>query len=384
MRATIFRDDLLAAVNLIKPAVPSYTAIPIFAHVLIEAENGALRLRGSDCHFEIATTVACDVRKEGATTVLAATLARLLKALPEKSAVQMEVNEKDDLVIKAGRCQATLRTLPPLDFAPMLVAEDVRTFALPGHVLHRLLSGTAFAAGTGPIRPHLAGVYLHLAQAASGRVLRAVATSGHFLALADADLPAGADDIAGVILPSKAVRTLIEALKPDDKKAEAAEHDIALVISPRLVVVTIGMTTYSFRPIDGAFPDYLRVIPQAPGNLLKVDRAAFIGALGRVATASVGGRAVKIDMAHGRVHLASRSLVKVDKAANYEFEICGEEEVDAEYDGAPLIVGANGSYLMSIVEHAGEAAVAARFADPGSAILLDGSNSLFVLMPMRV
>jgi DNA polymerase-3 subunit beta len=83
-------------------------------------------------------------------------------------------------------------------------------------VLRRLFDKSKFAISTEETRYYLNGVYMHVAEAEDGKVLRCVATDGHRLARIDADLPEGAEDMPGVIVPRKTVGELRKLLDDDD------------------------------------------------------------------------------------------------------------------------------------------------------------------------
>ena len=63
------------------------------------------------------------------------------------------------------------------------------------------------------------------------------------------------------------------------------------------------------------------------------------------------------------------------------------EEIEVDYDSAPLDIGFNARYLLDIIgQLAGDTALI-KMADPGSPTLIqdrDGANALYVLMPLRV
>lgn len=98
----------------------------------------------------------------------------------------------------------------------MASSEYAANFSAPAPVLRRLFDKSKFAISTEETRYYLNGVYLHVADSDGGKVLRCVATDGHRLARIDADLPEGAGDMAGVIVPRKTVGELRKLLEDDD------------------------------------------------------------------------------------------------------------------------------------------------------------------------
>src|SRR6185295_9695988 len=89
------------------------------------------------------------------------------------------------------------------------------------------------------------------------------------------------------------------------KLLEAPDAPVEIEVSDTKIRVTIGDVVLTSKLIDGTFPDYARVIPQANDKVLKVDRGEFAGAVDRVSTiSSERGRAVKLSAGEGHLTLS--------------------------------------------------------------------------------
>ena len=142
---------------------------------------------------------------------------------------------------------------------------------------------------------------MHVSEADGGQVLRCVATDGHRLARIDADLPEGAKDMPGVIVPRKTVAELRKVLEDDDMQ-------IAVSVSETKVRFATPDITMTSKVIDGTFPDYTRVIPQGNTRKLEVDAGEFARAVDRVSTvSSERSRAVKLSLDEDRLVLSVNS-----------------------------------------------------------------------------
>ena len=63
------------------------------------------------------------------------------------------------------------------------------------------------------------------------------------------------------------------------------------------------------------------------------------------------------------------------------------EELEVDYDAAPLEIGFNARYLLDITNQLDGDTALFKLADPGSPTLVldhEGATALYVLMPMRV
>ena len=288
MKISIERAVLLRAVSQAQSVVERRNTIPILANVLIEAEGDQVSFRATDLDIEVVDKVNATVERAGSTTVNAVTLHEIVRKLPDGALVNLaDDGATGRLTVEAGRSNFALATLPKEDFPQMASSEYAANFAAPAPVLRRLFDKSKFAISTEETRYYLNGVYMHVADGDGGKVLRCVATDGHRLARIDADLPAGAEGMAGVIVPRKTVNELRKLLDDD-------EASIAVSVSETKVRFATPEITLTSKVIDGTFPDYGRVIPTGNTRRMEVDAADFARAVDRVATvSSERSRAVK-------------------------------------------------------------------------------------------
>ncbi|WP_282182189.1 DNA polymerase III subunit beta [Aliiroseovarius marinus] len=372
MKISIERGALLKAVAQAQSVVERRNTIPILANVLIEAEGDSVSFRATDLDIEVVDKTDAMVERAGATTVSAVTLHEIVRKLPDGALVQLtDDGATGRLSVEAGRSSFSLATLPKEDFPVMASSEYSANFSAPAPVLRRLFDKSKFAISTEETRYYLNGVYLHVADADGGKVLRAVATDGHRLARIDADLPPGAEDMPGVIVPRKTVGELRKLLDDDDAT-------IAVSVSETKVRFATPVITLTSKVIDGTFPDYTRVIPSGNTRKLEVDATAFAQAVDRVATvSSERSRAVKLQLDEDRLVL---SVNAPDAGA-------AEEELAVAYADERLEIGFNAKYLLEIASQVDRENAVFMFNSSGDPTLMREGNdtsAVYVVMPMRV
>ncbi len=372
MKISIERGTLLKAVSQAQSVVERRNTIPILANVLIEAEGDQVLFRATDLDIEVVDKAPAQVERAGATTVAATTLHEIVRKLPDGALVTLTADAAAGrLTVEAGRSNFSLATLPREDF-PVMASSDYDTnFSAPAGVLRRLFDKSKFAISTEETRYYLNGVFMHVADADGGKVLRCVATDGHRLARIDADLPEGAADMPGVIVPRKTVGELRKLLDDD-------EMAIAVSVSETKIRFATPDITLTSKVIDGTFPDYSRVIPQGNSRRLEVDAAEFAQAVDRVATvSSERSRAVKLQLEEDRLVL---SVNAPDSGA-------AEEELAVAYGDERLEIGFNAKYLLEIASQVDRENAVFMFNSAGDPTLMREGNdqsAVYVVMPMRV
>jgi DNA polymerase III subunit beta len=372
MKISIERAVLLKAVGQAQSVVERRNTIPILANVLIEADGADVTFRATDLDIEVVDKVPAMVERAGATTVNAVMLHEIVRKLPDGATVALSSDDATGrLAIEAGRSSFSLATLPKEDFPVMASSEYTANFSAAAPVLRRLFDKSKFAISTEETRYYLNGVYLHVSEAEGGRVLRAVATDGHRLARIDADLPPGAEEMPGVIVPRKTVNELRKLLDDD-------EAQIAVSVSETKVRFATPGITLTSKVIDGTFPDYTRVIPTGNTKKMEVDAQAFAKAVDRVATvSSERSRAVKLQLDEDKLVL---SVNAPDAGA-------AEEELAVAYGDERLEIGFNAKYLLEIASQVDRENAVFMFNSSGEPALMREGNdtsAIYVVMPMRV
>ncbi|QUS35950.1 DNA polymerase III subunit beta [Falsirhodobacter algicola] len=372
MKISIERGTLLKAVSQAQSVVERRNTIPILANVLIETQGDGVSFRATDLDIEVIDRAPAQVERAGATTVSATMLHEIVRKLPDGALVGLSEDAASGrLVVTAGRSNFSLATLPREDFPVMATSEYATSFRANAQVLRRLFDKAKFAISTEETRYYLNGVYMHVATADDGPVLRCVATDGHRLARIDAPLPDGAQGMAGIIVPRKTVGELRKLLDDDD-------IEITVSVSETKVRFATPSITMTSKVIDGTFPDYTRVIPQQNTRRLEVDASDFAKAVDRVATvSSERSRAVKLSMEDDRLVL---SVNAPDSGA-------AEEELAVAYADEKLEIGFNAKYLLEIASQVDRENAVFLFNSSGDPTLMregDDASAVYVVMPMRV
>lgn len=368
MKLVVERAALLKALGHVQSVVERRNTIPILSNVLLSAEGQTAKLMATDLDLQIVEDVPATVEMAGATTVSAHTLFDIVRKLPDGAQVTLEA-ASGKVSVTAGRARFSLQTLPREDF-PVIGETDLPiSFALPADTLVMLIDKTRFAISTEETRYYLNGIFFHAP--ANAGTLRAVATDGHRLARVEIPLPEGAAGMPDIIIPRKCVAEVRKLL--DERGGE-----VGISLSQSKIRFAIGQAVLTSKLIDGTFPDYSRVIPTANDKLLKIDPATLAEGVDRVtAIASEKTRAVKLSLDRDRVTL---SVTSPENGT-------ASEDVPADYSAAGFDVGFNSRYLMDILAQVEGELVEVHMADAAAPTLIresEGSEALYVLMPMRV
>ena len=371
MKLTIERAALLKSLGHVQSVVERRNTIPILSNVKIDAGDASVRLNATDMDLDIVEAATADVSTPGSTTVSAHALYDIVRKLPDGAQIDIDAAGDGQVVLSAGRSRFTLASLPTDEFPVLSGGELPHQFTLSAAELRGLIDRTRFAISTEETRYYLNGIYLHKAESDGTALLRAVATDGHRLASVEVPLPAGAEEVPGVIVPRKAVAEL-------RKLIDESGDEVAVSMSESKIRFAFDDAVLTSKLIDGTFPDYQRVIPAGNDKVMEVECKSFADAVDRVsAISSEKSRAIKLALSGGTLVLSASSPEHGSAT----------EEIEVAFDGDELEIGFNSAYLLDVTRQIEGEMARFTMADAASPTVMqetDDTSALYVLMPMRV
>ena len=359
-------DKLLGPLQQVTGIVERRHTLPILSNVLITAEAGKVHFLATDLEVQITSAAELDGGAEGTVTVGARKLYDILRSLPEDVEVSLEAKESR-MTVKAGKSRFNLQTLAAADFPRMVEAKDAsKSLTLPQKALKQALGLVQFAMAVQDIRYYLNGVLFSVDK----DVLRVVATDGHRLSYASQSLGSDHGNVEA-ILPRKTVLELIKLLGDTD-------DPVSLAIGSNQARFAFGGIEIVSKIVEGKFPDYQKVIPTTHKNRVVLDRATLSQSLNRAAILSN-------EKIRGVRLVFTKDALSIICTNNEQEE--AEEGLAIDYDGDPLDIGFNISYLLDVLNHVDSSTVTVDMGDSNSSALVQipGQEDFkYVVMPMRI
>jgi len=359
-------EKLLGPLQQVTGIVERRHTLPILSNVLITASGSKVEFLATDLEVQITAKADIDGAAEGSVTAGARKLYDILRSLPNDVEVSLEAKESR-MTVRAGKSRFNLQTLPAGDFPRMVEARDAsKTLTLPQKALKDALGLVQFAMAVQDIRYYLNGVLFSVDK----DVLRVVATDGHRLSYASRSL-GGDHGTVEAILPRKTVLELIKLLGDTDEP-------VSLAIGSNQARFAFGGIEIVSKIVEGKFPDYQKVIPTTHKNRVSLERSTLAQSLNRAAILSN-------EKIRGVRLVFTKDALSIICTNNEQEE--AEEGLALEYDGDPLDIGFNISYLLDVLNHVESETVTVAMGDSNSSALVQmpgREDFKYVVMPMRI
>ena len=365
MKFTITRQNLHKGLAAVSASIPAKTTLPVLSNVLVEAEDNAVWLSGTDLDVSIRMRVPAEVAQGGAITAPGRKLQELTRELPDEP-VDMQARG-DQLEIACGYSRFKLNSLPSEEFPNLPAIDFEEGWTVPEESLRLLIKTTSFAVSTEESRPILNGVLWEL----EDTQMCMVATNGHRLAKMVVKSDSTEAGSADLIVPPTALGQVERLFDQDGTLTVARGGNHLAFRSDDKEVYT--------RLIEGKYPNYEQVIPKDNDRIAMVDRQVLEAALRRMAVvASDQTRRVKMSFQSDRVHL---DVMTPDLGEAHD-------ELELDYEGDGLEIGFNANYLLEVLRNMppGEVRLAFKSAERAATVMpaSDDLDYLCLVMPLRL
>jgi DNA polymerase III subunit beta len=361
MKINCTRDELVAKLGIVSRAVSARGAVQVLSGILLSADEHGLTLAATDMELSLRTTLDAEVEGEGAVVIPGKLLVDLARLLPE-NAVTIEYRPEEGVAqVVSGSASYRLNTYGAEDF-PRLPTIDAQLHAIDRDALLETVDRVARSASRDESRPVLTGILVRF----EGGKLVMVATDSYRLSVKETPLDSTAPELEAII-PARALQEL--ARLGGDATVELGVHE-------NHVVFGTGEAWLTTRRIDGQFPNYRQLLPDAFEIELTVARAELYDVVRRVSVMAQRNSPLRLRFAEGELTVSAQTQ-DVGEA---------RESMPVPYTGEEFTIGFNADFLRDGVDSISGDDVQVKLINPlRPAILVDPAGDFtYLIMPIRL
>lgn len=366
MKFSIERSHLLKPLQQVSGALGGRPTLPILGNLLLKVEDNMLSMTATDLEVELISRVTLEGEFEaGSITVPSRKFLDICRGLPDDAVITFLL-EGDRVQVRSGRSRFSLATLPANDFPNIEDWQSEVEISLSQAELRGLVEKTQFSMANQDVRYYLNGMLFEI----DGTTLRSVATDGHRMAVSQTKLGA---DFANkqIIVPRKGVLELVKLL-------DAPEQPVVLQVGSSNVRAEVNNYVFTSKLVDGRFPDYRRVMPQTTTKTLEAGCDELRQSFSRAAILSNEKfRGVRVNLADTQMRITANNPEQEE----------AEEMLDVHFDGEPIEIGFNVSYVLDVLNTLRCERVRISMSDSNASALIENAaddSAMYVVMPIRL
>jgi DNA polymerase III subunit beta len=328
MKFRVAREVLSDAVAWTARSLPPRPSVPVLAGIMLEVDNSTLSVSGFDYEVSARAEVDVTATETGRVLVPGRLLAEITRALPPHP---VEITaDGPRLALTCGNARFSLPTLPVEDY-PTLPSMPSSAGVVDSDVFAEAVAQVAVAAGRDDTLPMLTGVRVEI----EDDVITLAATDRYRLAVREFGWrPQSPGTSAAVLVPA---RTLADAAKTLTSGPEIVISLSSSGAGEGILGLSGKDRQTTTRLLDAEFVKYRAIMPSDSAAHALLPVGLFTDAAKRVALVAERGTPLRCEFTPGQVTL---------RAGGTDDEGQAEERCDVEFDGEPLTIGFNPTFLL--------------------------------------
>ncbi len=367
MKLSTSKDALLAQLQAVTRVASTHTAVQALSGTQIHAENGAVELRATDLEVGLRVPLEAEVERDGVAVLPARLLLDVARALPVDS-VTLELRPSEhDVEITSGGATFHIRTLRAEDFPPLPEPDRDASVKVPAGAFVETIQTVSRAASRDETRPVLTGILV----SAAGQELQMVATDSYRLSVKRTALESALEGSFEANVPARALQELARIA------AQVEGEELTVGVGANQVVFEAGGAVLSSRLIDGQFPNYQQLLPEAFEHELELAGDELTDVVRRISLLAQKNAPLRLGFAEGELTVSAQTP-DVGEA---------RETIPVPFSGEAFEIGFNPDFLRDGLESVGAGGVILKLINPlrpGLIEAADGSGFLYLIMPIRL
>ena len=369
MKLTVSRETFLAKLGIAVRGASTRSPIQTLAGVLLRVEEGRAELQATDMELGVRVGArAAEIRPRARRSSPAAccwtSFARCRRTSCRSSTAARSRTSRS----WPGPSKFHLRTLPPEDFPKLPEAPAEGTMTVPAGAFVDTIARVARAASRDETRPHLTGVLV----TASGRELRMVATDSYRLAVKETQL----EEPLGGLARGERAGPNAPGARPDRRRP--ASETIGVAALENQVVFTVDDVVLSSRLVEGRFPNYQQLLPEAYEHELRVSRDELLEVVRRISLLAQKNAPLRLRFSEGALDVSAQTP-DVGEAS---------ESLPVPFKGEPLEIGFNPEFFRDGLESAESEELILKLISPlrpgPDPVGRRGLGFIYLVMPIRL
>src|SRR5438552_3907947 len=313
--------------------------------------------------LSLRTVVEAKIESGGSVVVPGRLLLDIARLLPETE-VSLEHRLEEAVVeVRCGSASYRLHTYNPEDFPRLPDTQGVELHEVDRETLLETVSRVSRSASRDESRPVLTGV---LVRFEPGKLVMA-ATDSYRLSVKETEVEAAGLELEAIV-PARALTELARVAADADK--------LTLGVHENQVVFGTGDAWLTTRRIDGQFPNYKQLVPEAFEYEVAIGQDELLDVVRRVSVMAQRNSPLRLHFGEGELAVSAQTQ-DVGEA---------REALPVAFSGEPLEIGFNAEFLRDGIESIAGDQVKVKLISPLRPAVLEGENDdfLYLIMPIRL
>ncbi len=366
MKFSCQQKDLASGINIVQKAVSTKTTLPILKGILLESNEGRLKLTGNDLSIGIETYIDANIDIPGGIVVSSRIFGEIIRKLPNAQ-VEITVDDNHNVRLLCEKSEFNLVGQPAVEYPELPEVEDLHSFEMQQDLLSNMIRQTIFAISQNDSKPILTGSLIKVEE----NNITIVSIDGYRLAIRKARIDSTMNEQA--VVPGKTLSEINRILGGYD-----GDETVKISFTEKHILVSVENVKIVSRILEGEFIQYEMIQPKEFKSELSVKTSELQDGIERASLMAREGKnnSIKLAIRDGSMHITSNTeMGSVD------------EEVVITLDGQDLEIGFNPKYLTDALKVMDCEDVTMKLTSSVSPCVMmpsDHENYTYIVTPVRI
>jgi DNA polymerase III subunit beta len=314
MRVVCGKDELAEKLQVVGRGVSTRTTVQILGGIMLRSAAGRLHLSATDMEISLRDSLNARVEEEGAVVVPGRLLVDIVRLLPAGEVTLEHRADEGVARLVCGAASYQLNTYGPEDFPRLPEIEPENAFTVDRGAFLDTIARVGRSASRDESRPVLTGVLVRF----EGSKLVMAATDSYRLSVKETDLTKGPGRELEAIVPARALQELARIAGA----ADAETIDVG--VQENQVVFGADGVWLTARRIDGQFPNYRQLLPEAFEHEVHAARSELLDVVRRVSVMAERSIPLRLRFAEGELTVSTQAPDVGEARESMPVEFAGE------------------------------------------------------------
>lgn len=363
MKIVCLQENFKNALSIIERSTGQNSTLPILSTILLETENGLLKISATNLELGVITWIPAKIDKKGEICVQSKILNGFINNLTNGK-IDILLNE-NILNIKKDEFEANLLISDPKSFPIIPKIKSDKKIKIKQKDLKESILKVLNSASILDLRPEITGIYFNFKKDG----LKLVSTDSFRLSEKQIITDSNINNENNFILPIKTAQELNRLLKE-------TEDDLNIFIDKNQIMFEFDNIQIYSKLIDGQYPPYEQIIPKNFKTKTIFKKQDFLNSL-KIASVFCGKtNDVKIKILNNNIEISAQDSEKGEN----------KNKVNTQTTGPEIETVFNYKYLIDGLNNINDSDIAFSFNEKNTPTLMSGLKEkgyIYIVMPIR-
>ena len=329
MKFICSKSDLLNGVNIVSKAVSNRSTMSILECILINANDGQIKLTANDMELGIETIIEGQIIEKGIVAIDAKIFLEIVRKLPD-SVVSIDTDDDFKTYINCEKAKFTIIGKSGEDFSYLPQVVRNNPVILSQYSLKDVIRQTIFSISESDSNKIMSGELFEINE----NKLRVVSLDGHRISIRNINMKNSYDN-KKVIIPGKTLNEISKILSGSD------EEDVSIFFTDKHVVFEFYNTTVISRLIEGEYFKIDQMLNDNYETKVSINKKEFLSCIDRATLLVKEGdkKPIIVSISDGKLELKINSTLG-----------SMDEDIDINKEGKDLMIGFNPKFLIDALK----------------------------------